>query len=151
MMLALQKGLSAVFHPSPPAINADRELSLTPTQPNEAHPSSECIAHSPALHPQQGPGGFRPNTFEGAAEGAGTHVWPHPHKVDTSSRASQPTISSTTRQQIQRSSDHQTYSSRHHQSLTCPSHMAHQVTHDYGLLLPGIGYGSANLMLQALL
>jgi len=149
-MLALQEGLYAVFRSSRPAIDPARELyrelSLTPTQPNVAHPSSECIAHSPALHPQQGPGGFRPNTFEGA----GTHVWPHPHKVDASSRASQPTISSTTRQQIQGSPHHQTHP-RHHQSLTYPSHMAHQATHDYGLLLPGIGYGSANLILQALL
>jgi len=49
---ALQIELSTVLHSSPPAINTDREQSLTPTQSNVAHPLSERIAHSP-VHPNQ--------------------------------------------------------------------------------------------------
>ena len=43
---------------TPPTINTDREQSLKPTQPNVAHPLSERLAHSPALHPPQGSGEF---------------------------------------------------------------------------------------------
>ena len=48
----LQIELSTALHSSPPAINADREQSLTPTQSNVAHPLRERIAHSP-VHPDQ--------------------------------------------------------------------------------------------------
>jgi len=54
-----------MLHSSPLAINADREQSLKPTQPNVAHPLSERIAHSPALPPQQVSGEFGTLAMEG--------------------------------------------------------------------------------------
>ena len=134
---------------SPPAINSDREQSLTPTRLNVAHPLSEQIAHFPALHPQQGSGEFVPNTFEGAVEGAGTYVRPHPHELDGTSRASRLTTVSTARLQIQGSSNQQTCSYQYGQSLQYPPHIAYHVTYDQGLLLPGIECGVADPMLQA--
>ena len=53
LLYCLQIELSTALHSSPPAINADREQSLTPTQSNVAHPLRERIAHSP-VHPDQG-------------------------------------------------------------------------------------------------
>ena len=136
-----------MLHSSPPAINADQ--SLTPTQPNMAHPLSESVARR-SVHPKQGFGKFGPNTFEGA----GTHVWLHPHELDAASRASRPATVSTALLQTQKSSNQQTDSYQHGQSLQYQLHMAHRVTYDQGdqgLLLPGIECGVADLMLQALI
>ena len=133
-----------MLHSSPPAINADQ--SLTPTQPNMAHPLSESVARRP-VHPQQASGKFGPNTFEGA----GIHARLHPNELDATSRASRPATVSTARLQIQKSSNQQTYSYQHGQSLQYQPHMAHHVTYDQGLLLPGIECGVADLILQALI
>ena len=81
---------------------------------------------------------------------AGAQAWLHPHEVETLSR-SHPAISSTARPQIRGSSNHQTCSCWHGHSLQYPPHMSHQATHDQGLLLPGIGCGGSDPMLQVLI
>ena len=52
LLFCFQIELSTTLHSSPPAINADQEQSLTPTQSNVAHPLRERIAYSP-MHPDQ--------------------------------------------------------------------------------------------------
>jgi len=88
---------------------------------------------------QQDSGRHGPNTFQSA----GAHVWLHAHEVDTLSRgsqlASQLATSSTSRPQSQGSSNPQTYTHGHGQSLQYQPHVTHQVIHNQGPLLLGIG------------
>ena len=74
----------------------------------------------------------------------------HPYEVDMLSR-SYPAISSTARPKIRGSSNYQTYPYWQGHSLQYPPHISHQVTHNQGLLLPGIGCGGSDPMLQALI
>ena len=106
--------------------------------------------HDAGAWNQQDSGQFGPSTFQGA----GAHVYLHPHEVDRLSRASQPAMSSTAQLQNQGSSNPQTYSHRHGQSQQGQQyqpHMVHQMTHNQGSLLPGLACRVAESMLQPII